>query len=75
MDASSNECKIRTLVEPVNEYLPLLVVFLILLGLAGLFHIFKWAVRKRYTRKIEQFSNDVLKAIGYEVKKIFLHLI
>ena len=71
VDASSTECKIQTLVEPVNENLALLVVFLILLGLAALFHAFKWAVRKRYTRKIEQLSNSLLRAIGYEVRTLY----
>ena len=53
--------------EPVNENLPLLVAFLILLALAALFHAFKWAVKKRYTREIEEFFQNVQKSLGYEI--------
>jgi len=62
-----SECKVETLVEPVNELWPLLVTLVILLALAALFHAVKWAVRHRYTRFIEEFFKNVQKALGYEV--------
>ena len=62
-----SECQVETLVEPVNELWPLLVTLAILLALAALFHVVKWAVRRRYTRFIEDLFENVQKSLGYEV--------
>ena len=64
-----SECQVETLVEPVNELWPLLVTLAILLALAALFHVVKWAVRRRYTRFIEDLFKNVQKSLGYEVNE------
>ena len=63
----SNKCIITTMVEPVNENLPLLYCTLILILLGFVFHITKWSVKKRYTAKLERLYKLAKRQVGYEV--------
>lgn len=63
----SQDCKVITRVEPVNEYMAILYCTLILLLLGLLFRFAKWAVQKRYTASLERFYNLVKRKVGYEV--------
>ena len=64
----TNDCSIKTAVEPVNAYLAILFCTLILLALGALFWLVKWAVKKGHTAKIEKIYAIARRHIGYEVR-------
>ena len=57
------------MVEPVNEYFAILYCVLILLALGFIYHVFKWAEKKKYTANMVQFYKIAQQKIGYEVKQ------
>lgn len=67
-DIDASNCQIKTMVEPVNEYLAILYCVLILLALGFIYHAFKWAEKKKYTANMIQLYKIAKQKIGYEVK-------
>ena len=64
---ASEQCKLITQVEPVNEYMAILVCTLILVALCLCYKLGMWAVKKRYTGKLEKLYKLGKSKLGYNV--------
>ncbi len=63
------QCQVETPVEPVNANLAILYCSLILIALGLVYHGILWAIKKRYTEKVEKIYRLARRHIGYQVHK------
>ena len=61
----THQCSLKTLVEPVNDKMAILVCFLILLALGLAYNLVKWLlVKRRYKSKIEKLFQSFKRQFG-----------